>query len=153
MSNLWFTGAEGYLTSFYEWHRYFRPYAETKNNGSERKVCMKWIQFRSCFKTSLKFHCPEVLYKILYKNMYIKIHQLFCHFSACCIHYMKSRQKDPVKLIFYESLSHFEKTHKTRQRDSSKYFCCSHTCNSASSVNEIARLLILYDQVSLFIKK
>ena len=26
---------------------YFRPNAETKNNGSERKVCMKWIQFRS----------------------------------------------------------------------------------------------------------
>ena len=29
---------------------YFRPYAETKNNGSEREVCMKWIQFRSWFR-------------------------------------------------------------------------------------------------------
>ena len=31
---------------------YFRPYAETKNNGDERKVCMKWIQFRSWFRPS-----------------------------------------------------------------------------------------------------
>ena len=31
---------------------YFGPYAETKNNGGERKVCMKWIQFRSCFRLS-----------------------------------------------------------------------------------------------------
>ena len=31
---------------------YFRPYAQTKNNGDERKVCMKWIQFRSCFRPS-----------------------------------------------------------------------------------------------------
>ena len=29
---------------------YFRPYAETKNDGSEREVCMKWIQFRSSFR-------------------------------------------------------------------------------------------------------
>ena len=25
---------------------HFRPYAETKTNGIERKVCIKWIQFR-----------------------------------------------------------------------------------------------------------
>ena len=25
---------------------YFRPYAETRNDGREREVCMKWIQFR-----------------------------------------------------------------------------------------------------------
>ena len=31
----------------------FRPYAETKNNGGEWKVCMKWIQFRSWFKLSV----------------------------------------------------------------------------------------------------
>ena len=31
---------------------YFRPCAETKNNGGERKVCMKWIQFRSWFRRS-----------------------------------------------------------------------------------------------------
>ena len=31
---------------------YFRPYAETENNGGERKACMKWIQFRSCFRPS-----------------------------------------------------------------------------------------------------
>ena len=31
---------------------YFRPYAETKNNEGERKVCMKWIQFRSWFRPS-----------------------------------------------------------------------------------------------------
>ena len=31
---------------------YFRPYAETKNNGGEQKVCMKWIQFRSWFRPS-----------------------------------------------------------------------------------------------------
>ena len=31
---------------------YFGPYAETKNNGGERKVCMKWIQFRSWFRPS-----------------------------------------------------------------------------------------------------
>ena len=31
---------------------YFRPYAETKNNRGERKVCMKWIQFRSWFRPS-----------------------------------------------------------------------------------------------------
>ena len=29
---------------------YYRPYAETKNNGKEREVCMKWIQFRSWFR-------------------------------------------------------------------------------------------------------
>ena len=29
---------------------YFRPYAETKNNGSDREVFMKWIQFRSWFR-------------------------------------------------------------------------------------------------------
>ena len=29
---------------------YFRPYAETKNNGGEQKICIKWIQFRSCFR-------------------------------------------------------------------------------------------------------
>ena len=29
---------------------YFRPYAETKNNGVEQTVCMKWIQFRSWFR-------------------------------------------------------------------------------------------------------
>ena len=29
---------------------YFRPYAETENNGGERKVCMKWIQFRFWFR-------------------------------------------------------------------------------------------------------
>ena len=28
---------------------HFRPYSETKSNGSERKVCIKWIQFRSWF--------------------------------------------------------------------------------------------------------
>ena len=33
------------------WH-YFGPYAETKNNGDEQKVCMKWIQFRSWFRPS-----------------------------------------------------------------------------------------------------
>ena len=26
---------------------FFRPYAETKNNGSDRKVCITWLQFRS----------------------------------------------------------------------------------------------------------
>ena len=31
---------------------YFRPYAETENNGGERKDCMKWVQFRSCFRPS-----------------------------------------------------------------------------------------------------
>ena len=31
---------------------YFRPCAETNNNGGERKVYMKWIQFRSWFKPS-----------------------------------------------------------------------------------------------------
>ena len=30
----------------------FGPYAETKNDGSERKVCIKWIQFRSWFRPS-----------------------------------------------------------------------------------------------------
>ena len=29
---------------------YFRPYAETKSNGNEWKVCIKWIEFRSWFK-------------------------------------------------------------------------------------------------------
>ena len=33
------------------WH-YFGPYAETKNNGDEQKVCMKWIQFRSWLRPS-----------------------------------------------------------------------------------------------------
>ena len=32
---------------------YFRPYAETKSNGGEQKVCMKWIHFRPCFKPSV----------------------------------------------------------------------------------------------------
>ena len=31
---------------------YISPYAETKYNGGERKVCMKWIQFRSWFRPS-----------------------------------------------------------------------------------------------------
>ena len=31
---------------------YFRSYAETKNNGGERKACVKWIQFRSWFKSN-----------------------------------------------------------------------------------------------------
>ena len=31
---------------------YFRPYVEMKNNEGERKVCMKWIQFRSWFRRS-----------------------------------------------------------------------------------------------------
>ena len=31
---------------------YFVPYAETKNNEDEWKVCMKWIQFRSWFRPS-----------------------------------------------------------------------------------------------------
>ena len=44
MSNLWFANAERYLTSFATHVSYSRPYAETKNNGGERKVCMKWIQ-------------------------------------------------------------------------------------------------------------
>ena len=30
----------------------FRPYAETENDGGERKVCMKWIEFRSWFRPS-----------------------------------------------------------------------------------------------------
>ena len=29
---------------------YFRPYVETKDNGGERKICMKKIQFRSWFR-------------------------------------------------------------------------------------------------------
>ena len=52
MWNLWFTGVEGYLTSFYDWRQLFVPYAETKNNEEEWKVCMKWIQFRSWFRPS-----------------------------------------------------------------------------------------------------
>ena len=31
---------------------YFGPYAETKNNGGETKVYMKWIQCRSWFRPS-----------------------------------------------------------------------------------------------------
>ena len=31
---------------------YFRPYAETKSNGGEQKICMKLIQFRSWFRPS-----------------------------------------------------------------------------------------------------
>ena len=31
---------------------HFRPYAETRNKRGERKVCMKWIQFRSWFRPS-----------------------------------------------------------------------------------------------------
>ena len=48
-SSLWFTSAEGHLTI---WRHsmtdasYFKLYAETKNNGSEREVFMKKIQFR-----------------------------------------------------------------------------------------------------------
>ena len=33
------------MTSFYDEVSCFRAYAETKNNGGERKVCMKWIHF------------------------------------------------------------------------------------------------------------
>ena len=51
MSNLWFTSVEywRHLTTDVS---YFGPYAETKNNGDEQKVCMKWIQFRSWFRPS-----------------------------------------------------------------------------------------------------
>ena len=45
MSNLWFTGAEGYLTLLYVWRQ-----CRHKDNESERKVRMKWIQFRPWFK-------------------------------------------------------------------------------------------------------
>ena len=31
---------------------YFRPYAETKYNGGEQKVYMKWMQFRFWFRPS-----------------------------------------------------------------------------------------------------
>ena len=31
---------------------YFRPYAKKKSNGGEWKVCIKWIQFRSWFRSS-----------------------------------------------------------------------------------------------------
>ena len=31
---------------------YVRSYGETKNDREERKVCMKWIQFRSWFRPS-----------------------------------------------------------------------------------------------------
>ena len=31
---------------------YFRPYAGTKSNGGEQKICMKLIQFRSWFRPS-----------------------------------------------------------------------------------------------------
>ena len=31
---------------------YLRPYEETNKNGAEKKVCMKWIQFRSWFRPS-----------------------------------------------------------------------------------------------------
>ena len=29
---------------------YFKPYAEIKNNEGEKKVCMKWILFKSWFR-------------------------------------------------------------------------------------------------------
>ena len=38
--------------SFYD-TSYFIPYAETKNNRGEWKVCMKLIQFRSWFRPSV----------------------------------------------------------------------------------------------------
>ena len=43
-----FEFSEGYLTEV----SCFIPNAETKNNGGERKVCIKWIQFRSWFRPS-----------------------------------------------------------------------------------------------------
>ena len=52
MSSLRFTSAEWYLTSFYDWRQLFWTICRNKNNGGERKVCMKWIQFRSWFRPS-----------------------------------------------------------------------------------------------------
>ena len=47
----------------------FRPYAETMDNGSDRKVCVKWLQFRSWFRP-----CSAKVWSFL-------IQRLSCYFS------------------------------------------------------------------------
>ena len=42
---------EGCSMSFYEWcFFFFRIYAETRNNGNERKICTTWLQQRFWFR-------------------------------------------------------------------------------------------------------
>ena len=51
MSNLWYSQVlKDIWRHFTTDVSYSGPYVETKNNGGERKVCMKWIQFRSWFR-------------------------------------------------------------------------------------------------------
>ena len=52
MSNLWFTSVEGIWPHFMIDVSYLRPYEKMNKNGAEKKVCMKWIQFRSWFRPS-----------------------------------------------------------------------------------------------------
>ena len=54
MSNWWFASAEGYLTSFYDW----------KNNGGERKVYIKSIQFMSWVIASIDKVSSFIIHKI-----------------------------------------------------------------------------------------
>ena len=53
---------------------YFRPYAETKNNEGEQRVCMKWIQFRSWFRpTGAKVYIYIYMYIYIYQNLILNV--------------------------------------------------------------------------------
>ena len=70
-SNLWFTSAEGIWPHFMTDVSYLRPYEETNNNGAEKKVCMKWIQFRSWFIQKFS-HCFSLSF-----NVSVDVMQMF----------------------------------------------------------------------------
>ena len=83
MSNLWFTGAEEHLTSFYDDVSYFRPYAETKNNGGELKVSvMDSFYYIYIFMYVIIFFIVGV-----YKSTFSKISK-YTKYIYFCLYYM-----------------------------------------------------------------
>ena len=81
--------------------RYFRQHAQPKNNGVERKACMKWIQFRSWFRPSgtnvssiiiQKFsHCFNLSFNVSVDGVWM--------FLSCSIMIFPSVMIVPVELF------------------------------------------------------
>ena len=59
---------------------FFRPYAETKNNGSDRKVCIAWLQFRSWLTPWGANYCFCLF-------IYLFIYLFFALITNCWFHY------------------------------------------------------------------
>ena len=78
------------------WHHfttdvsYFIPYAETKNNRGEWKVCIKWIRFRSWFRPSGAKVSSSIIQKFsrcfsLSLNVSVDVKQMFLSCSVIMI--------------------------------------------------------------------